>query len=320
MKISRLILFLLGIAGLPGFAAGAATRTLTMSTPAAVAPGASFTVPCSASTDQGSNGEQVAYFYAAYSLDNGASWTAFCYDATTGTTVSRTIPITAGASGSTIVVRIMSVFRGSPAGDVDFTGGAMNWSGWNNWDAPPAKYASILVNNAASAQVIVPNITYNAGQPVVVSSSSTLATGNGTINSTVTISPGATVIFQAGTSIDLKPGFHAANGANFHAEIGATQQAPVMVASSNNSIIAGQSVTFTATGGLGATNYVWGGSASGTGPSQTVTFNTAGTYTVTVTNTGSNGLAQTSTITVTVYANSSSGFTDPGLKILVPTP
>ena len=318
MKFPRLFLLFFGLAFVP-ISLFAATRILTITAPAAVAPGQVFTVPCVASTDQGANGEQIGFFFASYSVDGGVTWTPLCADANVGASATRTATITAGGSGTTVIVKAEIAYQGGIAGDVDFTGGAMNWTAWNNWDAPPTKYVSITVNNNASGVIIIPNTTYNAGQPVLVSASSGIATGTATANSTVVVSSGAKVIYEAGTSIDLKPGFHAFTGSNFYAEIGTTPQAPVMISSSNNSIIAGQSVTFTATGGLGSTNYVWGGSASGTGPSQTVTFNTAGTYTVTVTNTSSTGLAQTTVVTVNVYANSSSGFTDPALKILVPT-
>ena len=54
----------------------------------------------------------------------------------------------------------------------------------------------------------------------------------------------------------------------------------VSISPASVSVVAGQSVAFTATGGQNG--YVWGGSAAGTGSAQTITFNSPGSYTVTV--------------------------------------
>ncbi len=70
-----------------------------------------------------------------------------------------------------------------------------------------------------AAQTIIPSTTYVTGAPpVVVSGSSTIATNS----NTVTVASGATVTYQASTSIDLTPGFHALAGSNFYATIGTT--------------------------------------------------------------------------------------------------
>ena len=63
-------------------------------------------------------------------------------------------------------------------------------------------------------------------------------------------------------------------------------------------ITAGQAVTFTASGGN--TSYIWGGSASGSGTSQSVTFPTAGNYTVTVYAPAGGTWAQSNIVTATV--------------------
>ncbi len=313
MKILRLspLLLVLGVAALPA-ALLAANRVVTITVPVAVAPGQNFTVPCFASTDQGANGEQIGFFFLDYSVDGGVTWTAVCADSNVGASATRNATITAGAAGTAVVVKAAIAFRGGSAGDVDFSGNPMNWTAWNNWDAPPTKYAYILVDNAASGLTIIPTTTYPSGQTAVVSGSTSISTGN----NTVVVSSGATVVYQASNSITLQPGFQAVSGSNFQAVISATPLTPVLLAASSTSVAAGGSVTFTAAGGLGTTSYTWSGAASGTGQSATVNFPTAGTYTVTVTNTGSNGLVQTASITVNVYA---SGYTDPALKILVPT-
>ena len=63
-------------------------------------------------------------------------------------------------------------------------------------------------------------------------------------------------------------------------------------------IYAGQAVGFTASGGVNG--YVWGGAASGSGPSQTVTFGSAGIYTVTVYAPAGGNYAQSATLSATV--------------------
>jgi hypothetical protein len=77
----------------------------------------------------------------------------------------------------------------------------------------------------AAAQTIIPNsTTYSAGRPpVVVSGSSTLATSSSSSTTNpVIVSSGATVTYQASTSIKLEPGFHASAGGHFFAMIGST--------------------------------------------------------------------------------------------------
>lgn len=80
----------------------------------------------------------------------------------------------------------------------------------------------------------------------------------------------------------------------------------VLLSPASPAITAGQSVTFTASGGQNG--YVWGGSASGSGTTKSVLFNTAGTYSVTVYSPagGSYNQSNTATSTITVSAVSSS--------------
>jgi plastocyanin len=62
-------------------------------------------------------------------------------------------------------------------------------------------------------------------------------------------------------------------------------QGAVAISPASSAVIAGQSVAFLATGGLTG-NYVWTGSAAGTGPVQTVAFPVPGSYAVTVVDSG----------------------------------
>ncbi len=136
--------FFLALLLLP-VSAWAGTRTVTISAPSQVTAGQSFTVPTSASTDFG-GGEQLGFYHAQYSTDGGATWTWFAGDVNAGTSATRNAYITAGAAGSTIIVKVKIAFRGGSAGDVDYNGTAINWSGsWDAGAAPPAKVATISV-------------------------------------------------------------------------------------------------------------------------------------------------------------------------------
>lgn len=68
----------------------------------------------------------------------------------------------------------------------------------------------------------------------------------------------------------------------------AAMQPPVTISPTSVSIAAGQSVTFTASGGAGTGNFVWGGAAPATGWSNMYTFNAPGTYTISVYRAGDN--------------------------------
>lgn len=68
------------------------------------------------------------------------------------------------------------------------------------------------------ADTTIPVTTYPPAAPVVVTDPANITTGT----STVTVAPLATVIYQAGTSVKLEPGFTATKGANFFVAIGPT--------------------------------------------------------------------------------------------------
>lgn len=79
----------------------------------------------------------------------------------------------------------------------------------------------------------------------------------------------------------------------------------VSVTPSASTVNVGDTLNFTATGGQNG--YFWGGSASGSGGTKSVTFSTAGTFSVTVYSPAGGSYAQsnTATATITVVSNSS---------------
>lgn len=103
---------------------------------------------------------------------------------------------------------------------------------------------------------------------------------------------------------------YAANNANLSTHsvtrtvtVIALNQAAVSVSPSAQTITAGQSITFTASGGSGTGDFTWGGEASGTGSSKSVTFNTAGTFSVTVYRATDGTYTQSNTATATISVN-----------------
>jgi hypothetical protein len=76
-------------------------------------------------------------------------------------------------------------------------------------------------------------------------------------------------------------------------------QAGVAIAPAALSLTAGQSATFTASGGATG-NYSWGGSAAGSGPAQTVAFPLPGTYAVSVFDSGNAAYNPSAAATATV--------------------
>ncbi len=67
------------------------------------------------------------------------------------------------------------------------------------------------------------------------------------------------------------------------------------------SITVGSSVNFSVTGGVNG--YIWGGAASGSGGTKTVTFNTPGSYSVTAYSPAGGSYAQSNTATATITVN-----------------
>lgn len=125
--------------------AHAAGREITIQAPASAPAGSTVNITVTASTDAG-GGEQIGFFNAEYSVDGGKTWTGFSYATNQGGAASHTATFKAGAADTTAQVRAMVAFRGGKAGDVDYTGKAIDWEkGWNKWQQPPAKLVTIKV-------------------------------------------------------------------------------------------------------------------------------------------------------------------------------
>jgi hypothetical protein len=141
-RFTRLLTAALILAG--AGSAMAATRTLTFTAPPTVQPGAAVQVLVTASTDA-ADGEQIGFFHSEYSTDGGKTWVPV-YAEKMGPAATRQIDFKAGAEGTRIIVRSHIAFRGGKAGDVDYNGAPIVWSGsWDKWEAPPAKYLTISV-------------------------------------------------------------------------------------------------------------------------------------------------------------------------------
>lgn len=123
----------------------AANRVVKISAPASAEPETEITVPIAVTTDAG-GGEQIGFIHADYSIDGGTTWTGFCYAQNVGPTAKQAATFKTGPVGSKAVIRVRVAFRGGRAGDVDFNGKAIDWSGtWELWRGPPTKYVIIPV-------------------------------------------------------------------------------------------------------------------------------------------------------------------------------
>jgi hypothetical protein len=139
----RIFILIVAMNAVP--AAFAVTRTLTITAPATVKPGAPVKIVVAAAT-AATDSEQISFFQAEYSLDGGKNWVPV-YAEKVGRSATRPIDLTAGEQGSKILVRSRMAFRGGAAGDVDFAGKPLNWGGsWTKWESPPAKHATINVS------------------------------------------------------------------------------------------------------------------------------------------------------------------------------
>ncbi|MFT3866939.1 MAG: HYR domain-containing protein [Nibricoccus sp.] len=141
------------------------------------------------------------------------------------------------------------------------------------------------------------NATASSGLPVTfVPTSGPVTIANGVATFTGIGSVTITAV-QAGDDI-----YTAAPNVARTFDVVAANQPMVAVTPTAVTTNLGESVTFTASGGI--TNYVWGGSASGTGATQSVTFNSAGTFSVSVHAQAGGNYAQSNTATavVTVFA------------------
>ena len=141
MKRLHRILPLLLMAALPMRAA--VNRAISIQAPAGAEAGSTVSVTVSASTDA-SDGEQIGFLHAEYSIDAGMTWTQFCSAEKSGAELSRKGSFAVNALGGMALVRVRVAFRGGVAGDVDYQGGAIQWGdSWQKWRSPATKYAII---------------------------------------------------------------------------------------------------------------------------------------------------------------------------------
>ena len=125
----------------------AVKRAISIQAPVVVAAGSTVSVTVHASTDA-SDGEQIGFLHADYSIDEGKTWTQFCYAEKSGAELSRKVSFTVNAKGGKAIVRVRVAFRGGVAGDVDYQGGAIQWGdSWQKWRSPSTKYAIIYSSN-----------------------------------------------------------------------------------------------------------------------------------------------------------------------------
>lgn len=125
--------------------AHAVERLLQIEAPAAAPERATVEVTVRASTDAG-GAEQVGFLHVDYSVDDGKTWTAVCYDQNLGGAAVRTLRVPTGAAGKRTLVRAKAAYRGGVAGDVDYRGGAIQWqTTWATWGEPPTRTVAIKV-------------------------------------------------------------------------------------------------------------------------------------------------------------------------------
>ena len=168
--------------------------------------------------------------------------------------------------------------------------------------------ATVTVNSATPPTVsIVPaSSTISAGQSITFTASGGLngyvwggsASGSGTSQTVTFPNVGnytVTVYSPAGGN------YTASNTATAAITVNAAGPGTVSIVPVSSTIYIGQSITFTASGGLNG--YVWGGSASGSGTSQTVTFPNVGNYTVTVYSPAGGNYSVSNTATATITVN-----------------
>lgn len=123
----------------------AVERTMTIEAPVSVAAGGACRVVLAAGTDAG-QGERIGLFQADFSLDGGRTWSGLCYLDNIEAATRQERDIAAGPAGSTVKVRLRVAFRDGLAGDVDYNGAALRWSGsWSKWAEPPAKSVTVEV-------------------------------------------------------------------------------------------------------------------------------------------------------------------------------
>ena len=220
------------------------------------------------------------------STDGGNTWTPWSYQYASN---QNSNPVAAGAPGTTYTMRA-TVNDGTP-GSNGFVG---------------AIYSSVTV--VANGQVVsispsAPSVaaggsitfTASGGQNGYVWSGS--ASGGGTTQIVTFNAPGSyfVTVYSPGGGA-----YSQSNTATATVTVNAATQI-VAISPANPAVNAGSSVTFTASGGQNG--YVWSGSASGSGSTQTVTFNTPGSYNVTAYSPSGGIYGQSNTATTAITVN-----------------
>jgi hypothetical protein len=137
-----LVVALAFLAAAPAFAV---ERVLEVTAPAAAEPGERIEVSVSASTDAGA-GERIGFLHVEYSQDDGRTWTGICYEQNISSTETRQFNIIVGPAGSKTLVRARAAFRDGVAGNVDYSGAAIQWQdSWAKWGRPPARWTETVV-------------------------------------------------------------------------------------------------------------------------------------------------------------------------------
>ena len=141
----RVIGLCVGVLTLAAAPAYAVHREVKISAPVKATAGSTVKVSVAVSTDAG-NGERIGFLHAEYSIDDGKTWTGFCFEQNAGPTLTRQTTFAVGAAGTRALVRVRVAFRDGQAGDVDFTGAAIKWEdSWAKWQGPPARFAATTV-------------------------------------------------------------------------------------------------------------------------------------------------------------------------------
>lgn len=200
--------------------------------------------------------------YASGSLTLNAPVPGITFDTMAGSSSNYTFSGTAGGSGS-------------------FSGTATN-SGTATWNS---NYYMLLYDPSGNVVCFVPTGNVSPG-----------GNASGTFTFTLPSTPGQ-YRYTFGALEQNVEYF----GPNPTLTVSAYGNQAVSVSPSSQTITAGSSITFTASGGQNG--YVWGGSASGSGSSQNVTFNTPGTAYVTVYSASGNYYNQSNIATATITVN-----------------
>ena len=143
MTIRPFRLFL--ILALTAVSSFATDRLLSITAPSEARAGSAVHVSVMAYTDA-TDGEQIGFLHAEYSLDGGKTWTAICFEEKVGGQFERGTDIQVGAAGTKVLVRTRVAFRGGKAGDVTYKGTPIAWDeSWGNYRAPAGKFVVIYV-------------------------------------------------------------------------------------------------------------------------------------------------------------------------------